>query len=230
MRHACVERWRQRPAERSRRGTVTDEVDGDRVAASGWRGLSLAIAVCAMALLPATAYAADWPTFHGDNTRQGNDSSDPGLSSPGIAWTSAQLDGQVYGQPVVAGNQVIVATENNTVYSLSPGDGTVQWSAHVGGAPRTSNFACGNVRPLGITGTPVIDAGNIFVAAEVEVNPTTFVFDLVNISLAKRGRELDAEHRPARPAVEHGGAVPAATRGAPGHGRPSVRAARGAQR
>ncbi|MFI5313790.1 MAG: PQQ-binding-like beta-propeller repeat protein, partial [Candidatus Dormibacteria bacterium] len=152
---------------------------------AGWRRFSLLAGLAlAVALIPGTAHAADWPTFHGDNSRQGNDSSDPGLSSPGVAWTSAQLDGQVHGQPVVVGNQVVVATENNTVYSLSAADGTVQWSTHVAGAPRTSNFACGNIRPLGITGTPVIDGGNVFVAAEVQQNPTTFIFDLVSLSLA----------------------------------------------
>lgn len=136
----------------------------------------------AAALVPGTASAADWPTFHGDNTRQGNDTSDPGLSSPIPSWTS-QLDGKVYGQPVVVGSQVIVATENNTVYSLSAANGSVQWQRHLG-PPRTSNFPCGNIMPLGITGTPVVDKGAVFVAPEIQNSPSSFVFNLASINLS----------------------------------------------
>jgi polyvinyl alcohol dehydrogenase (cytochrome) len=138
--------------------------------------------VIAIALVPATASAADWPTFHGDNTRQGNDTSDPGLASPTARWTS-QLDGKVYGQPVVVGGQVIVATENNTVYSLSATTGVVQWHNHLG-PPRTSNFPCGNINPLGITGTPVVDKGAVFVVPEIQKSPTSFVFELAGINLS----------------------------------------------
>jgi polyvinyl alcohol dehydrogenase (cytochrome) len=137
----------------------------------------------AIALVPGTASAADWPTFHGDNTRQGNDTSDPGLSSPTARWTSSQLDGKVYGQPVVVGGQVIVATENNTVYSLSAANGSVQWQRHLG-PPRTSNFPCGNINPLGITGTPVVDKGAVFVAPEIQNAPGSYVFELAGINLS----------------------------------------------
>jgi hypothetical protein len=138
--------------------------------------------VLAIALVPGVANAADWPTFHGDNTRQGNDTSDPGLSSPTARWTS-QLDGKVYGQPVVVGGQVIVATENNTVYSLSAANGSVQWQRHLG-PPRTSNFPCGNINPLGITGTPVIDKGAVFVAPEIQNAPGSYTFNLASINLS----------------------------------------------
>lgn len=136
-----------------------------------------------LALVPNAAAAADWPTYHGDNTRQGNDSSDPGLAAPVQIWTSSQVDGRVYGSPVIVAGQVIVATENNTVYSLDPSTGAVQWTQHVG-TPRTHNFPCGNINPLGITGTPVVDAGSVYVVAEIETAPTSFDFDLVTLSLA----------------------------------------------
>jgi polyvinyl alcohol dehydrogenase (cytochrome) len=137
------------------------------------------------ALLPAVAQATDWPTYHGDNTRQGNDTSDPNLASPAAGWTSAPLDGNVYGQPLAIGTQVIVATENNTVYSLNATNGAVNWNLHLG-APRTTGFACGNINPLGITGTPVVDGGNVFVAAEIEVSASPLVlhFELASITLS----------------------------------------------
>jgi len=139
-----------------------------------------------LALSPLGVGAQDWPTYHGDNTRQGDDTSDPGLSSPVPAWTSSRLDGAVYGAPLVVGSQVIVATENNTVYSLDPSDGAVQWSTHLG-APRTSStITCGDIDPQGITSTPVIDGGSIYVVANIQTGsgPSGFHFDLVSLSLA----------------------------------------------
>ncbi|HVS49826.1 MAG TPA: FG-GAP-like repeat-containing protein [Candidatus Dormibacteraeota bacterium] len=135
-----------------------------------------------LALIPVSASAADWPTYHGDNTRQGNDTADLGLGSATAAWTSAALDGSVYGQPVIVGSQVVVATENDTVYSLNPATGAVQWSTHLG-TPRTTFPACGNIMPLGITGTPVIDAGNVFVVAEIETSSTPLTLDFQMASL-----------------------------------------------
>jgi hypothetical protein len=128
--------------------------------------------------------ANDWPTFHGDNTRQGNDTSDPNLASPAASWISPTLDGSVLGQPVVVGNQVIVATENNTIYSLSSTTGAVDWSVHLG-APRNTGFVCGNINPAGITGTPVVDGGDVFVASEIQVtaSPLVLHFELASISL-----------------------------------------------
>jgi hypothetical protein len=134
-------------------------------------------------LLAAHVSAADWPTYHGDNSRQGNDSVDPRLVRAAPGWTSAALDGAIYGQPVVAGQQVIVATEGNTVYSLAAATGAVQWSRHLG-APRTANFPCGNINPLGITSTAVIDGGNVYVVAEIQSSSTSFFFELASISLA----------------------------------------------
>jgi hypothetical protein len=132
---------------------------------------------------PVAASAADWPTYHGDNSREGYDSVDPGLSSPAAGWQSTPLDGAVYGQPVVVGGQVIVATENNTVYSLAAADGSVEWARHLG-TPRTHGFRCGNINPLGITGTPVVDRGAVFVSAEIEVTATSYLFELASINLS----------------------------------------------
>jgi polyvinyl alcohol dehydrogenase (cytochrome) len=145
------------------------------------RRLIITMAVLAP-LLTYTQASADWPTYHGNNTRQGNDSTDQAVSGT-APWTSVSLDGQVYGQPVIVGNQLVVATENDTVYALNATTGVKVWSTHVG-TPRTDNFPCGNINPLGITGTPVIDAGNVFVVAEVEDTATTFEFDLVTLSLS----------------------------------------------
>ena len=64
--------------------------------------------------------------------------------------------------------------------------------------PRTDNFPCGDIMPLGITGTPAIDAGNIYVVAEIEDSPTHFEFDLVTLTLRRRDHAAD-QHRPRQP-------------------------------
>ena len=45
------------------------------------------VCLALLALIPVSASAADWPTYHGDNTRQGNDTSDPGSSRKYIPGT-----------------------------------------------------------------------------------------------------------------------------------------------
>jgi len=136
-------------------------------------------------LLTFTHASADWPTYHLNNTRQGDDTTDGALSGT-APWTSVHLDGHVYGQPVIVGDRVVIATENDTVYSLNALSGAIEWSRHIG-SPRTDNFPCGNIMPLGITGTPVIDAGNVYVVAEIQNSPTQFEFDLVTLTLATGG-------------------------------------------
>ena len=41
------------------------------------------------------------------------------------------LDGQIYGEPLVEGGRVVVATEDDTVYALSARTGSVLWAHHV---------------------------------------------------------------------------------------------------
>src|SRR6266487_3586329 len=71
------------------------------------------------------------------------------------------ISGNVYAQPLyVEGGpggraKVIVATESNNVYALDAVTGTVIWQRNVG-PPVTSGLPCGNISPLGITGTPVV--------------------------------------------------------------------------
>ena len=85
------------------------------------------------------------------------------------AWTSPALDGQIYGEPLVSAGRIFVATEDDTVYALSPATGAVLWSAHLGSPVPAGSLPCGDIMPtVGITGTPVIDParGEIFVVAD----------------------------------------------------------------
>jgi polyvinyl alcohol dehydrogenase (cytochrome) len=132
----------------------------------------LAIIFAVIVVTASGASAADtWPVYHGNATRTGNDTSEPALTPLHTAWTAA-LDGKVYAQPVVFAGRVFATTENNTVYALDAHDGRVLWSRHLGRAMTNvhAQVGCGNIDPLGITSTPVIDTntGTIFVVATIQ--------------------------------------------------------------
>ena len=110
----------------------------------------------------------DWPTYHRDPARTG---AAPGLSALGPlrnAW-STQLDGAVYGEPLVVGGRVIAATESDTVYALDAASGQIVWQRNLGSPVERSALPCGDIDPLGITGTPVYDpaTGLVFAVAEL---------------------------------------------------------------
>jgi outer membrane protein assembly factor BamB len=119
------------------------------------------------ATTPIPLTATDWPTYHHDNTRTGLGSQVPPLGTLTAAWT-ARLDGAVYGQPLVVGDLVLAATENDTVYALSATDGSVRWSRHLGTPQPKSGLPCGDIDPLGITSTMAYDpaTGLLFAVAE----------------------------------------------------------------
>jgi len=132
------------------------------------RGL-VALLVALAAALPVAAQAATnplppWTTYHHDLGRAGVDTTGPAFGSAKPGWTSPQLDGSIFTEPLLVGNNVYVATENDTVYSLDAATGTVVWSAHLG-TPVVANTSCSSIPFDGITATPVIDlaAGVIYV-------------------------------------------------------------------
>jgi outer membrane protein assembly factor BamB len=82
---------------------------------------------------------------------------EPTIASPRQAWR-ATVDGDVYASPLIVAGHVVVATENNTVYSLDLFTGAVVWQRHLGDPVDASTLACGDIGPVtGITGTPAAD-------------------------------------------------------------------------
>ena len=73
------------------------------------------------------------------------------------------ITGNVYAQPLyIEGGpggrpMVIVVTESNNVYALDALNGGIIWDRNVGAPVPLSSLPCGNIDPLGITGTPVVD-------------------------------------------------------------------------
>ena len=116
-----------------------------------------------------TPASPSWTVYHGnaEGTGVAPTTSSVDLAAP--AWTSPVLDGQLYGEPLVSGGRVFVATENDTVYALSSATGSVEWSTHLGTPVPSGSLPCGDISPtVGITGTPVIDEtrSEIFVVAD----------------------------------------------------------------
>jgi hypothetical protein len=119
-------------------------------------------------------------TFHGSADRKGN------FIVPGLTWQRAKslhmdekfharVAGNVYAQPLhwrAAGSSsgmLLVATEENNVHALDATTGNTIWTRSLGKPVARSALRCGNISPLGITGTPVIDeaSGAIYLDANI---------------------------------------------------------------
>ncbi len=120
-----------------------------------------------------TPVTTQWYQYHGNSLGTGVALGIRSVKVASPAWTSKALDGQLYGEPLVDGRDVFVATENDSVYALSAGTGRVVWSRHVATAVPSSDLPCGDISPsVGMTGTPVIDPARheLFVADVQLVN------------------------------------------------------------
>ncbi|MFZ1089484.1 MAG: hypothetical protein WAN75_09500, partial [Xanthobacteraceae bacterium] len=132
-------------------------------------------------------------TYHADPGRSGN------FIIPSLTWdraTSLRLDanfrarisGHVYAQPLYwrgsdsSSGTLLVATEDNVVHAIDAMSGQEIWQRSLGKPVPRSSLSCGNISPLGVTGTPVIDAsrGAIYLNAAVETSsgPRHLVFAL----------------------------------------------------
>lgn len=114
----------------------------------------------------------NWPTYHRNPSRSGYD---PAMTLNGPLrhlWISDPLDGDIYAEPLIVGDRVLAATEQNSVYSLNMKTGKSQWQVNLGKPVPLSELACGNIDPSGITGTPVADiaTGRLYVVARLEPN------------------------------------------------------------
>src|SRR6266496_2610758 len=117
----------------------------------------------------------DWTTYHHDNSRAGYEAGAPDPQRLTQAW-KVHLDGAVYAEPLVIGGHVLVATENDSLYSLDARTGQVLWRTNVGTPMPLSQLPCGNIDPLGITGTPVYDPATNLVFAVAEIRgPSHFL-------------------------------------------------------
>ena len=177
-----------------------------------------------------TAHAQSVLTYHGSANRSGN------FIVPALTSERARnihldrsfrptISGHLYAQPLYwrppgsASGQLVVATEDNHVHAIDAGSGREIWVRTLGRPVSLSTLECGNIDPLGITGTPVIDEATqaIYVAAMVEdaAGPHHRVFALslkdgtplpgwpvdVAEALAARGQRFNARDQNQRGAL-----------------------------
>jgi hypothetical protein len=133
-------------------------------------------------ILPGPAHA-DEDTVSQNLSRDGWDSSEPILSPATVSSKSfgqvfdTKVNGQVYAQPLNVGSSVIVATENDYVYSINRNTGVVNWSTQLGSPYAAAAENCTQsvtVQPyVGVTSTPVYDptTGTLYVSGMVSGPP-----------------------------------------------------------
>ncbi len=148
---------------------------------------AVVLLLLSLAATPATATSQPhssgdhpWTVYHGNPLGTGVDTSGVTFNPAVSAWTSAALDGQLYGEPLEATGRVFAATENDTMYALAADTGAVLWSSHVGTPVPSGDLPCGDIGPtVGITGTPVADVarGEVFAVADelVSGSPVHFL-------------------------------------------------------
>ncbi|MGN6558522.1 MAG: outer membrane protein assembly factor BamB family protein [Solirubrobacterales bacterium] len=127
-------------------------------------GLGALVAVAALACMFPTAATSSPLTTSADSLRTGWYPDQPQLT-PGLLEGGGfgqvfdtPVQGQVYAQPLVDGEVVFVATEDNWIYGIDRKSGTILWERNVGGPWNPADLACEDLVPnVGITGTPVID-------------------------------------------------------------------------
>ncbi len=140
-------------------------------------------------------------TYHGDSGRSGN------FIVPSLTWdraNSMQLDanfrpriaGHVYAQPLYwrssesSSGALLVATEDNVVYAIDAVSGQQKWQRSLGKPVPRSSLPCGNISPLGVTGTPVIDAAREALYLDAAVQATSGPRHLVFALSLKDGTPL----------------------------------------
>jgi hypothetical protein len=175
----------------------------------------------AVVMLAPCCPAQSVTTYHGSPERAGN------FIMPGLTWERApqvhldpgfapHFSGHLYAQQLywapagAASAELIVATESNTVAAIDARSGRTLWSRDLAPPVALSTQPCGNINPLGITGTPVVDPRsgtlNLDAMAALPAGARHLVFALsikngttlpgwpvdVTAALASRGKEFDA--------------------------------------
>jgi len=135
----------------------------------------------ALASQPAIAQQQSVLTYHGDESRTGN------FVVPALTFDKAhevhldrtfdaQVDGHLYAQPLywrapgAGAAMVLTASESDVVQAFDAQTGKQLWRRAVGRPVPGGSMPCGNIDPLGITGTPLIDPSTqaIYFDAAVE--------------------------------------------------------------
>jgi hypothetical protein len=163
-----------------------------RCRVKGWRMMALLLA---SVILASPAGAQSVLTYHGRADRSGN------FVMPAFTWDRARelrpdpaftprLTGNLYAQPLywkppgAASGLLIVASESNTVAVIDAASGATVWTRTLGNPAPLSALPCGNIDPLGVTGTPVIDETSATLYLDAVVNDSGIHHRIYALSLS----------------------------------------------
>jgi outer membrane protein assembly factor BamB len=143
---------------------------------TAWFGLFVCLLICLLACsltgvaLTGVAHGEPaWTTYHRDPARSGDDPDATQPVAPALAWQTENLGAPIWGQPLVLGAHVYVATVGDEIYELNATTGAVEWQQSAGTPVPSGELPCGDITPtVGIVGTPVIDTstGAIYAVAD----------------------------------------------------------------
>lgn len=128
----------------------------------------MCFAIAILGALSSASADINVPQHHNHATRDGL-YIDPAFTTNAAAALKRDLSfdgkisGNVYAQPLYieggpGGKAMIIAvTQSNNVYALDAATGKIIWQRNVAPPVSSSSLPCGNINPLGITGTPIVD-------------------------------------------------------------------------
>jgi outer membrane protein assembly factor BamB len=145
--------------------------------------IAVAIALLAAGFMPgAGAEERGVLTYHNDAARSGH------FVVPGLTWEkaralrpdasfAARVAGHLYAQPLAwraagSSTMLITASEDDVVQAFDGQTGSELWRRAVGTPVARGSLPCGNISPLGITGTPVIDPASEAIYFDAMVQET----------------------------------------------------------
>ena len=145
----------------------------------------------------------NWTTYHQNNVRSGIEPSG-NITAVHTRWAGpTSVDADVYAEPLVCGNTVYVATEENTIYAINASTGTIIWHTHLGTPVTSSTLPCGDIGPTtGITGTPVIDVATGTLYEVAFLSPHQHVLFGLNVANGSVVSQVGVDPAGADPTVE----------------------------
>jgi outer membrane protein assembly factor BamB len=138
---------------------------------------------------PGSGPAGDETTVSQNDLRDGWDPNEPTLTPAALQNGSfgqifkTSVNGQVYGQPLVIGNTLVVATENDRVYGLNATTGATLWKTSLGTPYHITT--CSNLTPnIGVTSTGVYDPSTNTVYELGLVHETSWQWHLFGLNVS----------------------------------------------
>ena len=138
---------------------------------------------------PGAGPAGDETTVSQNDLRDGWDPNEPTLTPAAVQGGQfgrifkTSVNGQIYGQPLIIGSTLIVATETDWVYGLNATTGAVLWKTSLGTPYHITS--CSDLTPdIGVTSTGVYDPSTNTVYEMALVHEISWQWHLFGINVS----------------------------------------------